>query len=270
MQMARQADVLFVRHPKTGGTWLRALITRLYGISHGLPSNRVVRYDELARHRPGLPRLLTTSGRISWEYDLAETIATDPILREKRLLFLARNPIDVTTSWYNQFRKRTSAFKRELILADMRSPIDRETISRFDFALHPEIGLPWVIDYHNLWWRKAQQHPHALVLRYEDLLADTAKGLEQLADFLGERFTPDQIAEAVRFGSVENMRRLEREGYFRNKSLRLRDAVDPETHKVRRARPGAYREDFSPEQVERLEALVRERLAPELGYVPGA
>ncbi len=59
LQQAARADVAIVRHPKTGGTWLRVLITRLYAARYGLPSRRVVRTDarraDRAR-RPG-PRI---------------------------------------------------------------------------------------------------------------------------------------------------------------------------------------------------------------------
>jgi hypothetical protein len=266
LAQARRADVLFVRHPKTGGTWLRALLTRLYALAYGLPSDRVVRYDELSRAREGLPRFLTTSGTLSWERPLQERILADPVLREKKLLFLARSPLDVASSWYNQFTKRTSAFKRELLLAEMRQPFDPARIDRFGFAMHPEIGLPHVIAYHNAWWRIASKLPHALVVRYEDLRADTATELARVGAFLGESFDEAQIRDAVAFGSVENMRELERTGYFRNRSLRLRDGADPDTLKVRRARVGGYREDFTAEQAATLEALVEASLDPGLGY----
>ncbi len=268
LRIASRADVLFVRHPKTGGTWLRALITRLYARKYGLPSDRVVRYDELSSARAGLPSFLTSSGYLSWERPLVDRITSDATLRGKKLLFMPRHPIDVATSWYNQFTKRTSAMKREMLLAEMQSPIDRETIDRMTFVRHEEIGLPHVIRYHNLWWKLAQQHPSALVLSYEDLRGDTAGALRRLAEFLEEDFDDDTIADAVAFGSVDHMRGLERDGYFKNKSLSLRDGSDPDTLKVRRARVGGYLEDFTQEQARELEAMLAERLDPALGYKP--
>ena len=174
----------------------------------------------------------------------------------------------MTTSWYNQFRKRTSAFKREMLLEEMREPIDRDSIGRLEYVLHPEIGLPHVIEYHNVWWRIARQHPHALVLRYEDLREDTVGSLRRVAEFLGEAFSEEQLAAAAAFGSIDNMRALEHGGFFRNKSLRLRDASDPETFKVRRARVGGAsdrRADKGHREVMRASSPPRTAVAPPEG-----
>jgi len=266
MKMARRADVFLVRHPKGGGTWLRALITHLYAEKYGLSSRRLVREDELYRQLDTLPRFLLTSGYLSWERSFGENVARDPELRDKKLLFLARDPSDVVVSWYRQFTKRTSAFKREMMLSEMEHPIDRETIGMWDFILHPEIGLPAVIEYHNVWQRNAEQMKNALVVRYEDLRADGAPVLKRIADFLGDDFGDEGIRSALEFGSMENMRALERSDYFDNRSMRLRNPDDPDTLKVRRGKVGGYRDDLSQEQAEEMARMVRERISPALGY----
>jgi hypothetical protein len=51
--------------------------------------------------------------------------------------------------------------------------------------------------------------------------------------------------------------------------MKLRNASDASTFKVRRGKVGGYREDFNPEQVAELEQLVRQNIAPELGYCTG-
>ena len=61
-------------------------------------------------------------------------------------------------------------------------------------------------------------------------------------------------------------RNLESRGTFKQGGMRLRDASDASTFKVRRGKVGGYREDFRTEQVAELEALVRERISPSLGY----
>jgi hypothetical protein len=262
---ARRADVFLVRHPKAGGTWLRVLVTRLYANKYGLSSRRVVRTDELQRQLRTLPRFLSSSGYLSWERPFGEAITADPALREKKLILLARHPCDVAVSWHLQFTKRTSPFKREMLLHQMRQPIERG-IGLWEFVTHPEIGLPAIIEYYNFWHRNAEQLKNAFVVRYEDLRMHTADTLEQLGGFLGESFSDAAIEDALRFGSVENLRALERANYFRNRALRLRDAEDPRTLKVRRARVGGYREDLTPEQSARMQEWVQTRLHPGLGY----
>jgi hypothetical protein len=269
LQQAARADVAIVRHPKTGGTWLRVLITRLYAARYGLPSRRVVRTDELHNIDPVVPIFLSSSGYLSWERGWGDRVALDPVLRDKKLLLLARHPCDIAVSWYIQFTKRTSAFKRELMLSEMERPIDRESISRWDFITHPEIGLPAIIEYYNYWLQNVSRLPNAIVVRYEDLRSDTVSELERIADFLGGGFRSEHIEEAVDFASFEKLREKEKSGYFDNRSLTLRNADDPETLKVRRGKVGGYRDDLTPEQSAELDRMVEARLAAAYGYGGG-
>ncbi len=269
LAQARRSDCAVVRHPKTGGTWLRVLITRLYAEKYGLTSRRVVRTDELHRIDSRVPVFLSSSGYLSWERGWGDVVATDPLLREKKLLLLARHPGDIVVSWYIQFTKRTSAFKREMILAEMSDPIDRDAIQRWDFIQHPEIGLPSVIDYYNYWHRNLERLPDAMVVRYEDLRSGTAAELARIGAFLGESFSDAQIEEAVDFASFDKLRQKEQSGYFDNRSLTLRSAKDPETLKVRRGQVGGYRGDLSDEQTAWVEEQIETRLASAYGYGGG-
>ncbi len=270
LAQARRSDCAVVRHPKTGGTWLRVLITRLYAAKYGLPSQRVVRTDELNNLDGRVPVFLSSSGYLSWERGWGDIVATDPVLREKKLLLLARHPGDIIVSWYIQFTKRTSAFKREMMLAEMQDPIDRETIDRWDYIRHPEIGLPHVIDYYNYWHANAARLPHALVVRYEDLRSDTAAQCERIGAFLGEDFSPAHIDDAVDFASFDKLREKEQSGYFDNRSLTLRNPGDPDTLKVRRGKVGGYRDDLAPEQVAWVDEQIETRLASAYGYGGGS
>jgi hypothetical protein len=269
LAQARRADCALVRHPKTGGTWLRVLITRLYAARYGLPSRRVVRTDELHRLDPRAPIFLSTSGFLSWERGFGERVTRDPQLRDKRLLLLARHPGDIVVSWYLQFSKRTSAFKREMMLAEMEQPFDRQAIDRWSFIQHPEIGLPRVIDYYATWHARVAELPNALVLRYEDLRSDTAAACNRIGTFLGEDFSRQEIADAVDFASFESLGQKERSGYFDNRSLSLRDAADPDTLKVRRGRVGGYRDDLDERQLAWVDEQIETRLPSDYGYGGG-
>jgi hypothetical protein len=270
LRQAQRSDCALVRHPKTGGTWLRVLITRLYAAKYGLPSRRVVRTDELHRADRRVPIFLSSSGYLSWERGWGDLVASDPALRQKKLILLARHPGDIIVSWFIQFTKRTSAFKREMLLAEMAQPIDRDTIDRWAFIQHPEIGLPAVIDYYNYWHRNVQALPNAMVVRYEDLRTDTATQLARLGRFLGGTFTAEHIQDAVDFASFEQLREKEQSGYFDNRSLTLRNASDPDTLKVRRGQVAGYRDDLTAEQTAWVEELIETRLASDYGYGGGS
>ncbi|PKM11084.1 MAG: hypothetical protein CVV13_10495 [Gammaproteobacteria bacterium HGW-Gammaproteobacteria-3] len=262
---ARRADILIIGHPKTGGTWLRVMLARLYHLKYGMPMRRIFKTDELHRYQSDLPRYLNTNGHYSYE-GVIKTAEKASVFQGKKLVLIARHPCDVAVSWFLQYTKRTKAFKRELIERDIKQPIDREQISMWEFVMHPEYGLPALIDFFNGWEKELENHEEKLILRYEDLRAHPFDTLKRLTEFLGEQFTDAQIEDAVTYGSMDNMRKLESSNYFANASLRLRNPDDPDAFKVRRGKVKGYRDYFSPEQVALMEASVQSRLSPTFGY----
>jgi hypothetical protein len=266
---AARTDLLIIGHPKSGNTWLKVMLSRLYQVRHGIPASVIVTSDELARRNPAIPRISATNGHYSYEGAVGRLLAPDapdsPI-RHKPIVLLARNPCDIAVSWFFQFTKRQSAHKQELINAFIDHPIDRRTIGMWDFVRHSDIGLPFLIDYLNGWQRNLAELPRGLVVRYEDLRARPAATLRQITELMGESFSEEEIEEAVNFGSFDNLRALETKGFFRQGGLTLRNPNDPESFKVRRAKVGGYRDYFSEEQVAELEGLMAERLSPAFGY----
>lgn len=261
-----RADTVIVVHPKSGGTWLRTMLFRVYQQKYGLSSRRVMKTDELQRLCPDLPRFVVSNGYYSYEAAMAEELAEHRSARDKDLVLFARHPGDIAVSWYIQFTRRMSAAKRELIVRDLRQPVDHRSVSLWDFVMHPELGLPALIDYHNRWADVFAQHDHGLILRYEDLRAEPHRYLRQLVEHLGETVTDEMIEDAVQFASFDNMRKLEAENYFPNSSHRQKKRGDPRTVKVRRGKVGGFRDDLEPEQVEAMEAMIRKRLNPVFGY----
>ncbi len=270
---ALRTDLLIIGHPKSGNTWLKVMLSRLYQIRHNLPASLIVTSDELARRHPGMPRITATNGHYSYEGAVGAALAPDAPespLRRKPMLLLARHPCDIAVSWYFQFTRRQSAAKQELINAWIDHPIDRRTIGMWDFVRHSDIGLVSLIDYLNGWERNLACLPRALMVRYEDLRAETAKELRRITALMGETFSDPEIEQAVEFGAFDNLRQLESKGFFRQGGLRLRNPNDPESFKVRRAKVGGYRDYFTDDQAAELDALVADRLSPAFGYAPAA
>jgi hypothetical protein len=266
---AERTGLLIIGHPKSGNTWLKVMLSRLYQVRHGLPASLIVTSDELARRNPAIPRITATNGHYSYEGVVGEALAPgapDSPLRHKPILLLARHPCDIAVSWYFQFTRRQSAHKQELINHFIDHPIDRRTIGLWDFVRHSDIGLPLLIDYLNRWQENLGGLERALMVRYEDLRAAPAKTLCRITALMGETFRDQEIAEAVGFGSFDNLRALESRGFFRQGGLSLRNPKDPESFKVRRAKVGGYRDYLSAEQTAELEQLVAERLSPAFGY----
>ncbi|MCB1678293.1 MAG: sulfotransferase domain-containing protein [Halioglobus sp.] len=266
---AQRAGFLIIGHPKSGNTWLKVMISRLYQLRHGLPESKLINTDEFARRIPGIPRLAATNGYYSYEGEVGKLLAAgapDNPLRHKPVLFLARHPIDIAVSWYHQFTKRQSRAKQELINHWIEHPIDRRSIGMWDFVRHSDIGLPSLIEYQNTWARNVQELERGMLVKYEQLRAEPVPTLQRITELMGERFSEEEIRAAVQWGSFENLQKLETSGTFRQGGMKLVDPGDPTTFKVRRGKVGGYREDFDESQVAELEALVRDNIAPQLGY----
>jgi len=269
---AHAANFLIIGHPKSGNTWLKVMISRLYQLRYDLPESKLINTDEFARKNPNIPRLAATNGYYSYEGEVGKLLAAgapDNPLRHKPVLFLARNPIDIAVSWYHQFTKRQSRAKQELINHFVAHPIDRRTVQMWEFVRHSDIGLPSLIEYENTWVRNIAALPHGMLVKYEELRAEPVPTLHKITKLMGEEFSQEEIRAAVEWGSFDNLQKLETSGTFSQGGMKLVNAGDPSTYKVRRGKVGGYRDDFPPEQVAELEALVRDNILPELGYCQG-
>jgi len=256
--VARDGDVIVLSRAKSGRTWLRAMISRLYQKRHGLPENELLEFDNYHRAVPEIPKFAFIHG-----LGLDEILDADPSpdwLQGKKIIFLVRNPLDVAVSEYFQSTRRASLGKREMMGVESNTPM-------FDFVMEGTLGLRAIIPFMNGWQRRvAQMGIPALTLRYEDLRANPHDGLRQISDFLGAAFTEEEIDDAVEQNTVENLREKERTNFYQNKRLAPRDPNDPDSYKVRRAKVGGYRDYFEPAQIVAMEAYVAARLSPAFGY----
>ncbi len=269
--IAQRAHLIMIAHPKSGNTWLKVMLSRLYQVRFNLPDNVLNKSDEYSRQYPEIPRLAASNGYYSYEGVIGDDLNVDnpdSTLRNKQILFIARNPIDIAVSWYFQFTKRQSARKQELINHFIEHPIDRHSISMWDFVRHSDIGLPFLIQYLNSWEQNLSNCPNGLIIRYEDLRAQPVKTLTLITKLMGESFSEEEIRQAVEYGGFENQRQLESKGFFKQGGMTLRNPKDTESFKTRRGKVGGYIDYFNPEQIQELEDLMMSSLSPTFNYHP--
>ena len=229
---AHNANFLIIGHPKSGNTWLKVMISRLYQIRYNLPENKLINTDEFARKIPEIPRLAATNGYYSYEGEVGKLLAVgaaDNPLRHKPVLFLARNPIEIAVSWDHQFTKRQSRAKQELINHWIDNPIDKHTVQKWEYERHSDIGLPALIEYQNTWARNVQDLEHGMLAKYEQLRAEPVPTLHSITQLMGEDFSEEEIRAAVEWGSFDNLQKLETIGTFRQGGMKLVNANDPST-----------------------------------------
>ena len=266
---AHRANFLIIGHPKSGNTWLKVMISRLYQLRYDLPESKLINTDEFARKIPQIPRLAATNGYYSYEGEVGKLLASgaaDNPLRHKPVLFLARNPIDIAVSWYHQFTKRQSRAKQELINHFIEHPVDRRTVQMWEFVRHSDIGLPSLIEYQNTWARNVQDLEHGMLAKYEQLRSEPVPTLHRITQLMGEDFSEEEVRAAVEWGSFDNLQKLETSGTFNQGGMKLVNASDPSTFKVRRGKVGGYKDELAPDDAAMLDRLVDERLIQGFGY----
>lgn len=97
-----------------------------------------------------------------------------------------------------------------------------------------------------------------LVLRYEDLLVDTAVGLRRALEFSEIEVTEAAVASAVERASFNSMRKLENTRGFNLEMLKTVEFV-------REGKSGSWRDTFGPGDLERF-GRFHGGCVPELGY----
>ncbi|MBC7132404.1 MAG: sulfotransferase domain-containing protein [Roseovarius sp.] len=266
----RRADAVVVSYGKSGRTWLRVMMSRLYQQVHGLPEDILIGFDNFHNLDARIPRIFFTHDNYIGDYTGNTDNKAD--FYDKKVLLLMRDPRDVAVSQFFQWRYRMRPGKKAL--NDYLPDGDESPI--FDFVMHEGGGLPKVIAFMNLWAREMGRVRALELLRYEDMRADPVAAMTRVAAFLEIGADAAQIAEAVEFASYENMKKKEAERAFRLSGGRMapRDQDNPDSYKVRRAKVGGYRDYFDDDQIAAIDAMVAERLDPIYGYglsdkVPG-
>jgi hypothetical protein len=252
------ADYVVLSRAKSGRTWLRVLLSRLYQQRYDLPESELLEHDNYHRRVAAAPIVAMTHGHG------LPVLLEDPAHRDrlagKPLVLLLRDPRDVAVSEYFQSTKRAAKYKRSLYETEGYDSI-------FEFVMNSPAGLGAICAQLNDWHQAFAGWPRVHRLHYEALRADPHGELGRLCTFLGEDFSAGAIEDAISFASFESLKLKEREDFFHNQRLRAKDVDDPDSYKVRRGKVGGYRDYFSAEQLAAIDAELAQRLDPGLGYV---
>jgi glycosyltransferase involved in cell wall biosynthesis len=227
-------DILLASYPKSGNNWARFLIANVVfpdkevgwdNIEKLILDPSITVKRDFARARR--PRIIRTH------------FPFDP--RFRRVIYIVRDPRDIAISQYHYARK-------------VRRIEDDYPIERFmDTFLAGDLKRKngsWG-ENAGSWLAARHRDPEFLLLRYEDLLADTARELTRVAKFVGFSSDPELIARAVERSSARKMREKEKtEG---QQSNLMKDSRQDLPY-VRAAKSGGWRKDLPEAQVARIES----------------
>src|SRR5690625_2171505 len=265
-QKLRGCDVVVVSFGKSGRAWLRVMMSRLYQKRHGLPERMLLQYDNMHRRRREVPKVHFSHDNYLKDYTGRHDDKSD--YRGTPVVLLARHPADTVVSQYFQWKYRMRDRKKQI----NDYPAEGAEVSVYDFAMNYGAGLAKIVDFMNLWAREVPQLQSLLLVRYEDMRENPGEELARVMEFIGTPAKEAEIAEAVDFASVENMRKMESQRTFWLSGSRMttRDKDNPNAYKVRRAKVGGWRDYFEPDQIAVIEDYLAEHLDPLYGYTGAA
>jgi len=257
-QRLDRADYAVVSFGKSGRTWLRVMISRIYQRRHGL-SEELIEYSNYHRANPALPRVLFTHDNYLRDY--TGHGGGKAAFTKKPVLLLVRHPADITMSQYFQWKHRMRPHK---VLLNQYPPVD-DSVTEYDFMMGSS-GLPKVNAWLNEWAVALDSLDSSLVVRYEDMRSNTQVELRRIADFMGMKATDEEVADAVEWARFENMKQRESEASSSSDRLRATDVSNPDSFKTRRAKVGGYQDYFDDAQVEAIADYIDRTLDPRFGY----
>lgn len=255
-----RADLVVIGHPKSGNTWLRFQLARLYQLKHGLPESVIPDVEVLHTLDQRIPQL--HMGAYNYIKHIVATPAPAPELANKAVVFIVRHPLDIMVSLYLHVQKH--ALHERKLINDW--PLDLTNVSMTDFALHSNWGLRQLIAFFNNCARQQAEMERSRFVSYEDMRAKPAEILAEVAALAGGPVTQAEAREAAEFTSFDKLRQAEIDNRFNTTRLRAANPKDPDSFKVRRAKVFGYRDYFQVEDLKRLEAIVENELNPQFGY----
>jgi hypothetical protein len=237
-------DAFIVSYPRSGNTWTRFLVANLVHPEQQITFANIERLIPdceamSSRYVKKVPR-----PRIIKSHQCFDT-------RYKRVIYMARDPRDVVVSQYHFQRKRN-------LIAD-QFPLS-EFVGRFlagqtcFYGSWGEHVASWLATRHG--------QPGFLLLRYEDMLDNTARELSKIDSFLGLTTSPHLIMQAVERSSVDTMRQLEKlQAQLFTSTKNTRQDIPF----VRKASAGGWRSELPEEYARQIEEAWRD-VMQRLGY----
>lgn len=250
-----EADSVLVSFPKSGRTFVRAMLARVYQRRFGIDERRLLEFPVLNRSPPGVPRLLFThAGDALRRPDEIRIDAAN--YGHARLVLLARHPADVAVSRYHHLKHRSRDPARRRLA---EQPLET-------FVWEKQGGIPTVAAFLNGF----AAAPGVTIVRYRDFIEKPQDALRTLAAAIGLDCDEEDIENAAEFARLANLKEREHEGYFQSPRLRRARNGDANSGKVRIGRPGGYREVLDAGTVARIDAFLRDNLDPALGFYADA
>jgi hypothetical protein len=235
LETVRSDDTFVVSYPKSGNTWQRFLIANLVRPDERISFLNINRFVPDVYQTPEEELANYPSPRILKSHD-----AFSP--RFPRSIYITRDPRSVAVSTFH-FRVARGRLRPDEPLDELVRAFAKGTVlgklAQLQIGSWAENVMSWVS-------QVDQGNPSVLLLRYEDLKADTVGELRRVASFLRIPSSDAVLRSAVENSSFERLQEFEQE----------LDKVDPRkdwaagSRFIRKGALDEWKQVFSPEQNE--------------------
>lgn len=246
----RKDDIWIVSFPKSGTTWVQELV---YLIENDCDFKKATQ-DSIENRSPffdypspGLKFIENIKTRRIIKTHLPLSFLPDNIENESKMIYIVRNPKDVTVSYFHFTNLSTQA---------------QFTGNFYDFTkLFIEGKTPY-----GPWWSHVDDYmnkKNVHVIFYEDLHTKPFEVIKKLAEYLGKNITDDQIKSIIDWCSFENMKNNPAVNYEWYKELGL---YKKNGHFFRKGKIGDWLNHFAMDDSQKIDDIVENKLQSKLKF----
>jgi|GEM_PF-3404128 len=226
----RESDVLLASYPRSGNTWIRAVLSYILARLNG--EREVDDLRRLDRYAPSIykgnldqiagGRIIKTHSRHFPNFN-----------RTRKCIYVLRDGRDAAVSYFH--------WKRMMVKGFSSTPFS--DFLKYNFLGQSDIFSPWQ-EHVMSWIFNPSILSEILVVTYQELKDRTMALFQEITGFLELPCEPDLIAEAVEMCSLERLRKKEKD-----RPEEFAQAINPKLDRTgsffRRGETGTYRELFS-------------------------
>ena len=248
-------DLYVVGYPKVGNTWFQFMLRRAMMLHYGLSEDEM--WHLLADEGPvppGVPSVIVTHHMPRFNSEGYQEMVVDTrAVARRKLILLIRDPRDTLVSLYmnNRYRQVPPMFEGTL-----------EEMIAFD-----RYGIEKYLKFYSAWHAARDLPREFLLVRYEDLKADTGRVMRAALPLAGIADVSEELlADVLDFGSFENMRRLENTRGTPLGALKKSSSGHPDAFKTRKGIVGGYEDYLQAETIAAIDRRVERDLPAAYGY----
>ena len=226
------SDYVIVSFQKCGKTWLRMMLSKVLSEKFNIKKIKLdLQYMTL--FKKGAPNILISHGGSIKDNN---KINFQKIFKNKKIIFLVRDPRDIVVSLYHGSRTRDKTY-------------DGGNISTF--IGDGNSGFSKIINFMNAWANDLQNRnrDNYIIIKYENLKKDAARELRRIFNFMELDIEDHYLHEAVNYGSFDNMRKLEVQQEIKDYRMLPGNLNDPNSFRTRKGKIGSHKEELSIEDI---------------------